>query len=369
MNYQIDDPSSLISPQLVFYEKQIDANIEKAVIEALDPKRLWPHVKTHKCREITRKLIAHGVTRFKCATIAECEMAAECGAECILLAYPLVGPNLMRFIRISEAFPQTNWYALFDDYDQLQKMDALASDAKRKISIFIDVDTGLNRTGVPLDSVFDFALKCRQLRHISVEGLHCYDGQNGISSYELRFETIKKLVQREKSLQDRLKTELGSDLMIIAGGTPEFPCYIRLSDFFCSPGTLFLQDNGYKKLFSDMEYEPAAAVMSRVISNPKPGHFTLDCGYKGISSDPSGVRGVIAGLEDVTQSLFQNEEHWAFKMKEGYEDACPKVGDVLYIIPTHICPTSALYPNVPVVNDGKVTKWWEIYARNRKITF
>ena len=156
-------------------------------------------------------------------------MVAECGADSILLAYPLVGPNLLRFIKIQQAYPKVHWYALFDDYDQLSKMDALLSISNSRLKIFIDVDTGLNRTGVPLDNVLEFVIRCRDLKNISVEGLHCYDGQNGISSYELRLQTIEKLVEKEKELKDRINEALGKDLMVIAGGTPEFPCYIRLS--------------------------------------------------------------------------------------------------------------------------------------------
>ncbi len=368
MNYQIDDPEDIISPQLVFYEKLIDENIAKAVKDAGGAQRLWPHVKTHKCREITRKLVAAGVTRFKCATAAECEMAAVSGAEHVLLAYPLVGPNHRRFIKLARTYADVSFYALFDDFEQLEAMDALAKVAGIKVSIFVDVNTGLNRTGVALDEVLSFIEKACGLKNIKVAGLHCYDGQNGISDYEQRLEAISLLVKKEEALRDRIKSVTGSEVMIIAGGTPEFPCYIKLSDFYCSPGTLFLQDHGYGTLFPDMDYKCAAAVMTRVISTPVKGTFTLDCGYKAISSDPSGVRGVIAGLEDRAEPLFQNEEHWAFRMKEGFEKQCPKVGDVLYVIPTHICPTSALYPEAAVVNDRKVTAWWEIYARNRKIT-
>ena len=56
-------------------------------------------------------------------------------------------------------------------------------------------------------------------------------------------------------------------------------------------------------------------------------------------------------------------------MKPGYEDACPKVGDELFVIPTHICPTSALYASALVVENGKIVDNWPVSARNRKITY
>ena len=60
------------------------------------PARLRPHVKTHKTREIARMQLDAGVTKHKCATIAEAELLADVGVPDVLIAYPLVGPNLRR---------------------------------------------------------------------------------------------------------------------------------------------------------------------------------------------------------------------------------------------------------------------------------
>jgi len=116
-----------------------------------------------------------------------------------------------------------------------------------------------------------------------------------------------------------------------------------------------------------MNFIPGAALMTRVISNPEEGYFTLDLGAKGIAADPPGTRGKILGLEN-TEIVGQNEEHWIFKMKEGHYEETPKVGDVLYVIPTHICPTSALYPEAIIIEDGEIVDTWKVTARNRKIT-
>ena len=56
-------------------------------------------------------------------------------------------------------------------------------------------------------------------------------------------------------------------------------------------------------------------------------------------------------------------------MDEGFEGERPKIGTVLYVIPTHICPTSALYPEAFVAVDGVIADRWKVTARNRKITW
>ena len=48
--------------------------------------------------------------------------------------------------------------------------------------------------------------------------------------------------------------------------------------------------------------------------------------------------------------------------------SAPSIGTELFAIPTHVCPTSALYPAVPVVENGKVTGWWKVAARDRRLT-
>jgi len=112
-----------------------------------------------------------------------------------------------------------------------------------------------------------------------------------------------------------------------------------------------------------LDFTPGAAILSRVVSHPKDGFFTLDTGSKAIATDPAD-RGIIADLPDA-KLVSQSEEHWVWTL-EGKEP--PPIGKVLYILPTHICPTSALYPGVVVVKNGKRIDYWEVAARNRKIS-
>ena len=51
-----------------------------------DVARLRPHCKTHKMAAVTRMELELGITKHKCATLAEAEMLAECGVRDILLA-------------------------------------------------------------------------------------------------------------------------------------------------------------------------------------------------------------------------------------------------------------------------------------------
>ena len=358
------------TPQLVINRKQLDENIDRVIGIAGGTDRLWPHVKTHKCGAVTRMMAEKGITRFKCATIAECEMAAENGGKDILLAYPAVGPTIRRLLDVSAAFPSVQFYGLFDDIGQLRKADKECRERGMVLHVFVDVNTGLDRTGIQFSQVPEFWREGSALSGIVMTGLHCYDGQRHESDRAVRKAETEKTYAMTMAAVSKIERKSGRRPVFIMGGTPSFPCYAEHDDagLYMSPGTLFINDAGYSENYQDLAFPPAAAVFTRVISNPLPGHFTLDLGCKGIASDPSGSRGRIIGLEHAVD-LFQNEEHWAWKMEKGYEGDCPKVGDGLFVVPTHICPTSALYPFSVAVEDGKKVAEWTINARNRKITY
>ena len=90
-----------------------------------------------------------GISNFKCATIAEAEMTAQTDAKNILVAYPLVGPNIHRFLQLQAAYPQKIFYALGDNLAQLQLLGETAQTQNTTAHCLIDVNTGMNRTGKP----------------------------------------------------------------------------------------------------------------------------------------------------------------------------------------------------------------------------
>ena len=132
----------------------------------------------------------------------------------------------------------------------------------------------------------------------------------------------------------------------------------------CSPGTFVFWDQNYSTLFPDQPYVPAALVISRVVSVVNERRFCLDLGHKSIAAEnPLDRRVHFLNAEGITP-VAQSEEHVVV------ETAAPhhyKVGDVLYGMPFHVCPTVALYDSVFVVVDGNMTGTWKIEARDRKL--
>jgi D-serine deaminase-like pyridoxal phosphate-dependent protein len=286
----------------------------------------------------------------------------------VLLAYPLVGPNIDRFIQLQRTFPDVRFWAIGDNLGQLKQLGQKSMANQIKTRVLLDVNPGMNRTGVPMEMALVCYGDAAQIQGIEMAGIHCYDGHRHESNYAVRHGKCQETAQQILKLKRSLKEHNIACTTLVMGGSPSFPCYIEHPEIFLSPGTIFLNDYGYTVHYPDLPFTPAAAILTRVISCPGPNQFTLDLGSKGIAADPVGLRGQIVGLEHA-EPLFQSEEPWAWQMVEGHEAACPEVGDSFFVIPTHICPTSALYAEAVVVEKGQQTGTWPITARNRRLTF
>ena len=356
--YRIDRPEEICTPALVVFADIARENTEKCIAQAGGADRLWPHMKTHKMAEMLRMQMELGICRFKCATLPEARLAAGVGAQAVILAYPLVGPNPGLFLDLCEEYPGTRFFAIADSREAALLLSEAALARGARANVLADVNLGMDRTGVAVSALRPFLEYLQGLPGLRFSGLHLYDGH--IHDEDLAARTARAAAPMEAvfALQREMN---GEDWLLVAGGSPTMPCHAR-EKVFLSPGTVFLWDWGYMTSFPDMPYTPAAAIMTRVVSHPAEGLFTLDCGVKAISCDAAGQRGLIAGMEDAVP-VMQNEEHWVWRAPEGR--AVPPIGSVFFIIPWHICPAVALYDEAAVVSGGKLQGAWRVAARGR----
>src|SRR4051794_8006170 len=150
--------------------------------------RLRPHCKTHKMREVVELQLAAGITKQKCATIAEAEMLALAGVKDIFWAYNPVGPNIGRVVRFLERFPDVKLAVTADHPSPVAALsDALAT-AGKQIDVLLDIDSGQHRTGVAADSPEAKTLyqQIASSKGLIAGGLHLYDGHNHQRDFEER---------------------------------------------------------------------------------------------------------------------------------------------------------------------------------------
>jgi D-serine deaminase-like pyridoxal phosphate-dependent protein len=365
-HYRIDDTSGIFSPALLFYKDLIRHNIDHAIALAGSADRLRPHVKTHKTREIARLELDAGITKHKCATLAEAEMLAGCGVPDVFLAYPMVGPNCRRIARLIQAFSQCAFSVVVDHPLAAQALSEALAPSGRTIDVLLDVDTGQHRTGIaPGDDAIALYEQLAHLSGLQPGGLHVYDGHNHQESYVERQAAATSQLRPVLALRATLEQKGLPVPRIVLGGTPTFPVYARMDipGVELAPGTCFLHDHGYGSRFADLSgFVPAALLLTRVISRPTPTRITLDLGYKAVASDPpAGKRCVLLNVPDY-EPLLQNEEHLVIETPTAGRF---QPGDEVYAVPTHICPTCAMHRQAYVIESGKVTGCWDIVARDR----
>src|SRR5262245_39168130 len=122
--YHVRDTSHIFTPALLFYKDLIRRNIARAIEMAGSPKRLRPHVKTHKTVEIVHLELEAGIMKHKCATLAEAELLARAGAEEVFIAFNMVGPNCARLARLNAAYPKTRFAVTGDNEQALRALSA-----------------------------------------------------------------------------------------------------------------------------------------------------------------------------------------------------------------------------------------------------
>lgn len=366
--YRITDTSEIITPAMVVYRELVEGNLREMLRIAGDPARLRPHCKTHKMPAVTKLELAAGITKHKCATLAEAEMLAEAGVRDIVLAYNPVGPNIGRVVRFAKKFSTTKLAVTADHPQPVAQLGAAAVAANVQISVLVDLDSGQHRTGLPAGpQAFELYKTIAATQGLVPGGLHLYDGQNHQTEAAARREAVMVCWEPARKLRDELVAAGLSVPRILAGGTGSFPIFAALNDpaLELSPGTIVFHDAGYREIFPDLKFTPAALLLTRVISRPTPNRVTLDLGYKAVASDPpAGKRLYFPDLPDAV-AVLQNEEHLVLETSRASEF---QPGDELLAIPRHVCPTSALHKSVYVIAGGKVSETWDVVARDRVLS-
>jgi len=364
--YTIADVDKVDTPALVVYPQRVKDNV--GILKSMIDKaaRLRPHVKTYKNREVTRLLLDAGIRKFKCATIAEAEMLGMCKAPDVLLAYQPIGPKLQRFIKLILAYPDTRFSCLVDNVGAAIEISASASKNKLHINVYIDLNVGMNRTGIaPGNEVIQLYADCALLPEINPVGLHAYDGHIHDENMKDRTTNCDKCFEPVSKLRASLMQMGYPEPVIVAGGSPTFPIHAQRRHVECSPGTFVYWDEGYQSELTEQKFLPAALVVSRVVSLPDETKICLDLGHKSVASEKELTKRVYFLNAPELVMLSHSEEHLVADAGKRHKY---KVGDVLYGVPYHICPTVALYERAITIEDSKVSGEWKNIARDRMIT-
>jgi D-serine deaminase-like pyridoxal phosphate-dependent protein len=363
---RLADEATAPSPSLLVFPDRAEENLRRMIALAGGPARLRPHIKTHKLPQLVARQAALGVTKIKCATLAEAEMAAGAGATDILVAAQLVGPNPARLVALGRAFPGVAFSTIADDAGVVAALSRVAAAVGVTIEVLVDLDVGMGRTGLaPGPAAVDLYRTIATSRGLRAGGLHAYDGHLRQASLVERSAAAAEGIAKTDALRAGLVALGFAVPRVVAGGTPSFPIHARRAGVECSPGTCALWDANYGRSFPDLDFLHAAVLLTRVISRPGANRLCLDLGHKAVASEMPHPRVVFPALPDA-HAVVHSEEHLVIETARAADFP---VGSALYGIPWHICPTVALHDRVLVVRGGRVAEEWPVVARARRLQF
>lgn len=359
--YGLADAKRVFTPALLLYPERVQANIDVAIgLMNGNPRRWRPHIKTVKCPHIVRMLTDSGVTACKCATTLELRMCCEEGVPDVLFAMPLAGRTAIRVGEIAGQFAGTRVSALVESEDQL------AAALGQQLGVFVDINPGMNRTGLLPERIGEIRALVRKAGE-QLCGLHYYDGHHASGTLAEREEKAHSGYRTVVELMEALGGKVEE---LVTSGTPAFPAALTFDGFRdapfvhrVSPGTILLNDMTSLEQLPGLGFEPAALVAATVVSHPAAGMATCDAGHKSVSVD-AGVPNCTALGWPELMPLRPSEEHLPLRAAEGARR--PAIGEQLYLLPRHVCPTVNLFDEALAVADGRITGVWRIRARGHE---
>jgi D-serine deaminase-like pyridoxal phosphate-dependent protein len=265
---------------------------------------------------------------------------------------------------LKKKYPASDISVIADDLEIICQLSSLAMSGSMNIGVWLDINNGMDRTGIIPSRAFDLYRKICELPGLVARGLHVYDGHIHDEDINQRTETVEKAYKPVNELITSLTLNGLPVPAVIAGGTPSFPIHAKHGNAETSPGTLILWDAGYRERYKDLDFLNAGVLLTRVVSRPERDLLCLDLGHKAIAAEMPHPRIRLMGLPP-HEFVNHSEEHLVIKL-HGAEKY--KTGDIIYGIPWHICPTVARYPFAYAVRDHVVTETWRIEARDRVIS-
>lgn len=316
-----------------------------------------PHIKTHKSPALAKIQIAAGAHGVTCQKLGEAEIMAAAGIEDILVSYNLI--SAARSGRLAALRKRADVTICADNPVTLAAYAEAAAAAEAPIGVMIECDTGRKRAGVetPKEAI-ELARIIRDTDGLTFRGLLYYPTEVGWDAAQhFHDESIAGL------------KSLGLEPGIIStGGTPNLPNVGKLAGATeHRAGTYIFNDRMMLAGGLATEDDCALHVFATVVSRAGPERGILDSGSKTLTADPGG------GLDGYGHILeYPQARIGAFAEEHGFLDLSrtnerPSVGEVVRIIPNHVCVVVNMVDQLIVVRGDEIVDVLPVAARGRLV--
>ena len=359
---------ALDTPCLLVDLDRVEANIQRwqATIAASGVD-LRPHVKTHKSPELAQLQLAAGAAGITVAKVGEAEVFTAHGCRDIFIAYPVVGTAKWR--RAAALAQGCRLIVGVDSLVGAQGLSAAAVAVGTTILVRVEIDTGLNRSGIAPGQAVELCRQILQLPGLELDGIFTFRGDNFPGSAD---RSVAELGREEGELMVALGEELRSAGIpirsISVGSTPTARAAAQAPGITeVRPGTYIFSDYMQAEAGNVSYDEVALSILCTVVSRPAPDKATVDGGSKTFSGDIVPERRKLkgyaraVGMDAFVESM--SEEHGVVRLGPG---ADMQVGDRVAFYPIHVCPTVNLSDELIGVRNGVVERVLPILARGKR---
>lgn len=334
--------------------------------------KLRPHAKTHKTPALALLQQQMGCSGITVAKVGEAEVMAAAGLKDIFIANEIVGAS--KYKRIQKLAETIEISFGLDSVEQAALIEESFKDAEKPAQCLVEIEVGENRSGMVEEGEFQNLLTYlkENCPHIHLKGVFSHDG----SSYSEP--TIEEALRKSVIAQERtllfanMAKAAGFDISVVSIGST--PSMANGSDILegiteVRPGTyIFMDASQYNATGRTWNF--AATVLATVISKPTEERVILDVGAKGLTMQKrsEGICAVEGAgmLPDYPGTYIDKmyDEH-AIIYNKAFHDAV-KVGDVVRILPVHICPVVNLYDKMYLIDEyGHVGRILDIACRGK----
>lgn len=362
----IDD---LETPCLLVDLDRLDGNIRSWQSEiAAHGVALRPHIKTHKSPEIAALQRAAGAQGITAAKLSEAECFVDHGFDDVFVAYPLIGAT--KWQRAAALARRCTLVVGVDSVVGAQGLSAAAVAAGSVVGVNVEVDTGLQRSGVAPGEAALLAQMVDSLPGLRLQGIFTFRGAHfggagGRSAAELGREEGELMV----ALAEEMRSAGLPITTVSVGSTPTARASAAVPGVTeVRPGTYVFGD--YMQAAGGFMDDAAVAlsILCTVVSRPVPGRAVIDGGCKTFSGDvvPErlGLRGYgrAVGVDAYVDRM--SEEHGMVALGAGVD---LPVGARVAFQPIHVCPTVNLSDELIGVRGGVVAQVFPVLARGLRV--
>src|ERR1700754_2137090 len=313
-----------------------------------------PHIKTHKSPMLAQMQVAAGARGITCQKIGEAEVMADGGIDDILISYNLLGEEKMA--RLAALQAKANMTVAADNPVVVADLPKAAAASGRPLSVVVECDTGRKRAGVetPAEAIA-LARTIASSKGLTFAGFMLYPTETGWADAQKFYDEALAGVRA-----------LGLDApMVSTGGSPNLKNLGKLKGATeHRPGTYIYNDRMQVAAGVASWDDCALNIYSTVVSRAGPDRGILDAGSKTLTSDTGGLDGHGLILEHPEAKIAKFAEEHGF-LDLARSNTRPEVGDVVRIVPNHVCVVVNMMDEVVMVRGDEIIGTLPVAARGK----